>query len=168
MQYFYSGLVLWIKYCHLWPLWFYPVFSFPFLFPLVFTSLGDDSLVHSLCLCWDFFHSREKWQVFFPLLSSLSFWFRVLAVFYTAHLAKSVLVYFYFCLYTWFSPVCARFESLRSVNTTFASVSLAVRVIAAPYHYQNTKWCVCVDAAGVLIDAKSMFLGNWAVTQHRR
>lgn len=28
---------------------------FPFLFPLVFSSLGDDSPVRSLSLCWDFF-----------------------------------------------------------------------------------------------------------------
>lgn len=71
MQYFYSGLALWIKYCHLWPLWFYPVF-----FPLSFTSRlylpgGWFSCSLTLSLL-GFFPLQGKMASTFSLLSFLS------------------------------------------------------------------------------------------------
>lgn len=65
MQYFYSGLALWIKYCATSDPCGFTLSFFP---PVVFTSLGNDPLIRSLSLSAGiFFHSREKWQVFYFL-----------------------------------------------------------------------------------------------------
>lgn len=72
IQYFYSGLALWIKYCVTFDPCGFTLSFLPFLFPLVFTSLGDNSLIRSLSLCWDSFPLQGKMaSIFFILLSSL-------------------------------------------------------------------------------------------------
>lgn len=65
-QYFYSGLALWIKYCHFWPLWFYPVFSFfPPFFPLLSLPPGGYFLCSLPSLLWDFSTPGNNGKYFF-------------------------------------------------------------------------------------------------------
>lgn len=66
--------------CHLWPLWFYPLFSF--LFPLVFSSLGDDSCSLTFALLGFFPLQGKMASTFFFLYFHLSSCCWALSVFY--------------------------------------------------------------------------------------